>query len=105
MTKISELFLVLLFLNNIQALLNEDQKQTIEIQIGSKVEYDKNRNYFQFLYEGPTSANILFEIDDYDIDAFLTDPKGNRVPIKSDHYHYEDRSNIKNLTETGNYFL
>ena len=111
MPKISELFLLLLFLNNIQALLKEDQRQAIEIQIGSKVEYDKNRNYFQFLYEGSTSAKILFEVDDNDIESYLTYPGGKRVKLTNQGYkgfkdlRYENRSNIQNLTETGNYSL
>ena len=103
MTKISELFLILLLLLNIHTSSTEEDNPTIEIQIGTKVQYDKNRNYFKFKYEGEIGAMILFELND-DIDIYLISPKGKRTQINSD-YYYKDYNYFANLTETGTYYI
>ena len=81
MQKISKIILVLLLLGNISSLqtwLNEDKEQPIEIQNGSKVEYDKERSYFMFNYEGPNDAKIFFRFDEYNEELYLTNPKKER---------------------------
>ena len=103
MAKISELFLFLLLFLNIQTSTTEEKNPAIEIQIGTKVQYDKNRNYFKFKYEGEIGAKILFELND-DIDIYLISPKGKRTQINSD-YYYKDYNYFANLTETGTYYI
>ena len=89
MTKISELFLILLLLLNIHTLSTEEENPAIEIQIGTKVIYDKYRNYFKFNYEGEIVAKIFFTVDD-DIDMYLINPKGKKAQINEDHYSKEN---------------
>jgi hypothetical protein len=88
---------------NIHTLSTKEENPAIEIQIGTKVQYDKNRNYFKFKYEGEIGAKILFELND-DIDIYLISPKGKRTQINSD-YYCNDYNNFANLTETGTYYI
>lgn len=55
MSKISKpipLLLIIGIISSMTIRLNENKKQAIEITIGFKVEYDKNRNFFIFKFEG-----------------------------------------------------
>ena len=57
------ILLFLLLLGNIKSILtglNEEEKEAIDIKIGYKVEYDINRSYFQFKYEG--SNDLRFSL-------------------------------------------
>ena len=103
MTKISELFLILLLLLNIHTLSTEEENPAIEIQIDTKVIYNKYRNYFKFNYEGEIGAKIFFEVDN-DIDMYLINPKGKRTQISED-YHYKENNYYADLTETGTYYI
>ncbi len=107
MCKISTIFLLLLLLDgisSIQTWFNEDEKEAIPIEIGSSVEYDKIRSYFQFNYEGSTPAKIFFNLDDEDL--FLTYPDGTtKVNLKNDDDKYSDTNYIGNLTQNGIYHL
>ena len=106
MSKISLFFLLLLLIDCfscIETELYEEQKQAVEINISSKVEYDQNNNYFQFKYEGSNKAKIFFKID-FKSDLYLTYPKGEKVKLQSDdNYRFADY--VGNLTENGTYFL
>ena len=74
------IFLWLLLFNYIfstQPRLNTGKNQAIEFEIGSKVEYDMDRNYFKFDYLGPTNLTIYFSHLAYGVRIYLTDPKLN----------------------------
>ena len=103
MSKIYELFLISLLVLNIHTLPTEEENPAIEIQIGTKVIYDKYRNYFKFNYEGEIGAKIFFEVDN-DIDMYLINPKGKRTQISED-YHYKENNYYADLTETGTYYI
>ena len=103
MSRISEFFLILLLLLNIYTLSTEEENPAIEIQIGTKVIYDKYRNYFKFNYEGEIGAKIFFAVDD-DIDMYLINPKGKKAQINEDHYSKENNYYAE-LTETGIYYI
>ena len=107
MCKISKIFLLLLLLDgisSIQTWFNEDEKEAIPIEIGSSVEYDKIRSYFQFNYKGSTPAKIFFNLDDEDL--FLIYPDGTtKVNLKNDDDKYSDTNYIGNLTQNGIYNL
>ena len=106
MSKISKLFLLLLAIENalsIQAGLNEEENPLpIEIELGSKVEYDKNRNYFKFDYQGINNTLLYFSTTDYKIVLSLTYPKGNKKELSD--YSWE-RGYEANITENGTYLL
>ena len=106
MSKISKLFLLLLAIENalsIQAGLNEEENPLpIEIEFGSKVEYDKNRNYFKFDYQGKNNTLIHFVTTDSKVVLSLTYPKGNKKELSD--YSY-DRGYEANITENGTYLL
>ena len=98
MSKIFLLFFLLLFshISSIETILAEEDKQAIEINIGSKVEYDQNRNNFQFEYKGSNESKIVFDLDS-NSDLYLTYPEGKIITI-------QDRV-PQNLTENGTYYL
>ena len=98
MSKIFLLFFLLLFshISSIETILAEEDKQAIEINIGSKVEYDQNRNNFQFEYKGSNESKIVFDLDS-NSDLYLTYPEGNIIKIY-------DKYPV-NLTENGTYYL
>ena len=103
MLDISKLLLLVLILNCITSLkteINTDQKEAIEIQIGSMVDYDKTKNYFKFTYEGDNDSKILFIFEQKVGDLYLTDPHEER------HYLERRNKNYKgNLTYDGTYYL
>jgi len=103
MTKILGLFLILPLLLNIHTLSTEEENPAIEIEIGTKVQYDKNRNYFKFNYEGEIGAKILFTVDD-DINMYLINPNGKKTEINNYDYYKENRCFV-DLTETGIYYI
>ena len=75
MSKMSNILLFFLLLGNIKSILtglNEEEKEAIDIKIGYKVEYDINRSYFQFKYEGSNESKIFFDIDYYNTNLILT---------------------------------
>ena len=75
MSKMSNILLFFLLLGNIKSIingLNEEEKEAIDIKIGYKVEYDINRSYFQFKYEGSNESKIFFDIDYYNMNLILT---------------------------------
>ena len=106
MRKISKLFLLLLLLggiSSVQIQLNEEEEEAIEIEIGSAVEFDKNRNYFKFLYEAETTSKIIFRFEENDENLYLTYPSGKRIILGNNEY---SRKNFEgNLTENGTYYL
>ena len=102
MSKMLNFLLVLLLLGNIKSILTgineeEDEKQAIDIKFGYKVEYDKNRNYFRFIYEGSNETKIFFDIDYHQADLNLIYPSGEKAYLK-----IED---VGDLTENGTYFI
>ena len=106
MRKISKIFLLLLLLDGISSIqpeFNEDQNDAIPIEIGSSVEYDQTRNYFKFNYEGSTTAQIIFRIEDYDEDLYLTYPSRERINLRDSKYYRNNYAG--NLTENGDYYL
>ena len=106
MSKISKLFLLLLAIENalsIQAGLNEEENPLpIEIEFGSKVEYDKNRNYFKFDYQGINNTLVHFVTTDSKVVLSMTYPKGNKKELSD--YSWE-RGYEANITENGTYLL
>ena len=108
MSKISKLHLLLLLLSSIsrvRTLLNENERQAINMTVGSIVEYDKNRNYFQFTFEGSNESKIFFDFAMYREDLFLTKPNGDRINLKDDYTYDYSRNYIGNLTENGTYYV
>ena len=50
----SKHLLLLLLISSISNLeVGLDEKEAIELKIGYKLEYDKEKNYFKFLYDTP----------------------------------------------------
>ena len=104
MSKISKLYLLLLLLSSIsgiQTLSDKNKTDAIEMTVGSRVEFDKNRNYFKFTFEGSDKAKIIFDFYEYDEDLFLTKPNDVRINLK-DEYSYPY---LGNLTENGTYYV
>ena len=86
------IFLWLLLFNYIfstQPRLNTGKNQVIEFEIGSKVEYDMDRNYFKFDYFGPTNLTIYFSHLAYGVRIYLTDPKLNISSFYPGEYYYQ----------------
>ena len=77
------------------------------IEIGSSVEYDKNRRYFQFKYEGSIQALLCISFGDaFEQDLFLIYPSGEKVNVIYD-YQYRTRKGHfgEILKENGTYYL
>ena len=105
MSKMSNILLFLLLLGNIKSILtglNEEEKEAIDIKISYKVEYDINRSYFQFKYEGSNESKIFFDIDYYNTNLILTYPSKEKIFLKYENYY---SIYMGNLTERGTYFL
>ena len=101
MLDISKPLLLILMLNCIICLkTNTDQKEAIEIQIGSTVDFDKTKNYFKLSYNGGNDDKILFIFEDKVGDIYLTDPNGERHYLEGDYRIYKG-----NLTYEGIYYL
>ena len=108
MSKMSNILLFFLLLGNIKSILtglNEEEKEAIDIKIGYKVEYDINRSYFQFKYEGSNESKIFFDIDYYNMNLILTYPSKEKIFLKYENYYSDYRTYMGNLTERGTYFL
>ena len=78
------LFLLFLLLHHISAVepkLNDQENHPLEIQIGSTIEYDFQRKYFQFDYSGSSTA-IYFGYKEARPYVFLTDPQGNTMELE-----------------------
>ena len=104
MKTISELLLLFFLLNciaNLQAELKKDEKEPQEIKIGSKVEYDKNNNYFSFQYEGSNAALIVKFIDKSESEIYLKNSRSKKIELKD----LWGRAYIGNLTNSGTYYL
>jgi hypothetical protein len=57
----SKHLLLLLLISSISNLeVGLDEKEAIELKIGSKLEYDKEKNYFKFLYDTPGYSYLFF---------------------------------------------
>ena len=108
MSKMSNILFFFLLLGNIKSILtglNEEEKEAIDIKIGYKVEYDINRSYFQFKYEGSNESKIFFDIDYYNMNLILTYPSKEKIFLKYENYYSDYRTYMGNLTERGTYFL
>ena len=84
--KLFLLFLLLHHISTIEPKLNDQENHPIEIQIGSTIEYDFQRKYFQFDYSGSSTA-IYFGYKEARPYVFLTDPQGNTMEL--DHVSQE----------------
>ena len=107
MQTISKLFLLLLLfenISNIQTGFNQDKENAIEIKLGSKVDYDKTKNFFKFNYTGSTEAKIFFSTEDYSEGLYLTYPSGERTNIKT-HDEWGGSKYEGRLKEKGTYYL
>ena len=103
MQDISKLFFLAFLLNCILSLqtgLNADEKVPIEIKIGTKVEYDQNKNYFTFSYSGSTDAVIIIDFIKSYGEIYLTNPNKERNKLKNYNGFYPS-----NLTYEGIYFI
>ena len=94
------LFFVLNYIASLQVGLNEDEKEPQKIKIGSKVEYDKNNNYFSFQYEGSNAALIVKFIDKFGIEIILKNSKYKKIELNKIVGVY-----IGNLTKADTYYL
>ena len=102
MKAISELLLLFFLLNyiaSLQAGLNEDEKEPQKIKIGSKVEYDNNKNYFSFQYEGSNAALVVKFIGKKGV-IILKDSNKKNIELNKIYSGY-----IGNLTSSGTYYL
>ena len=104
-----KLLLLLLLINHISAIkhkLRDQEKQSIKFEIGSTVEYDFQRKYFQFYYSG-SSDTIYFSFTTRNIDIHLINDKNNEVPLEGGGNMYKIHSfnYTTNLTYAGTYFL
>ena len=104
--------LVLVLLSNIKSIRTgineekyEEEKQAIEIRIGYKVGYDKDRNYFQFKYEGSNEAKIFFDVDYSEINLNLIYPSKEKIYLKYEGFGSNYQTYMGNLTENGIYFI
>ena len=79
--KLFLLFLLLQHISTIEPKLNDQENHPIEIQIGSTIEYDFQRKYFQFDYSGSSTA-IYFGYKEASPYVFLTDPQGNTMELE-----------------------
>ena len=85
MKKELNLFLLLLFLSYIsstQPKFYAGENQAIKFEIGSTVEYDMDRNYFQFDYSGPTGVIIQFTILNFSPKFNITFPNGDKIKLR-----------------------
>ena len=57
--KLFLLFLLLHHISTIEPKLDDQENHPLEIQIGSTIEYDFQRKYFQFDYSGSSNAIFL----------------------------------------------
>lgn len=104
MQKISKFFLLLLLFNaisSIREVLENTDKTPIPIKIGSRIEFDKNRRYFQFDFSGPNNTRLYFRFITERADLYLT-AQDERKKVQR-----EDRSGYyyANLTYNGTYNL
>ena len=79
--KLFLLFLLLHHISTIEPKLDDQENHPLEIQIGSTIEYDFQRKYFQFDYSGSSNA-IFFGYKDSRPYVFLTDPQGNTMELE-----------------------
>ena len=102
------LFLLFLLLHHISAVepkLNDQENHPLEIQIGSTIEYDFQRKYFQFDYSGSSTA-IFFGYKESRPYVFLTDPQGNTMELERVPREYLDNKALYGKLESnGTYFL
>ena len=109
MKKELNLFLLLLLLSYIsstQPKFYAGENQAIKFEIGSTVEYDMDRNYFQFDYSGPTGVIIQFTILNFSPTAYITPPNGKKTKL-SKKYGYYSNSYIyeAELNYNGTYYI
>ena len=79
--KLFLLFLLLHHISTIEPKLDDQENHPLEIQIGSTIEYDFQRKYFQFDYSGSSTA-IYFGYKEERPYVFLTDPQGNTMELE-----------------------
>ena len=105
MQKISKFFLLLLLFNaisGIREVLEKGDKTPSPMKIGSLVEFDKNRNYFQFDFDGPNNTKLFFNFPGEEAELYLTAEGHERKEIKEErnyNYYY-----YTNLTYNGTYY-
>ena len=103
MQKISKLFLLLILFNaisSIREVLENGDKTPIPIEIGSSVEYDKNRKYFQFDFFGPNDTKLVIGFKNEEADLYLITQDERKKKLSQDHDNY-----YVNLTYNGTYYL
>ena len=103
--KLFLLFLLLHHISTIEPKLDDQENHPLEIQIGSTIEYDFQRKYFQFDYSGSSTA-IFFGYKESRPYVFLTDPQGNTMELESVPREYLDNKALYGKLESnGTYFL
>lgn len=98
------IFLLFSYISSDQRRLNREEKKPTKIKIGDFIEYDIDKNYFQFDYFGPTNnCSIYFIFKLYDVEIYLTNPKNNTFYVN--HNYYYAREFMASLDYNGTYFL
>ena len=103
MLKISKIFILLLLLENIssiETILDDTERKAIPINIGTSVEFFRDKNYFKFDYNDLRSAHIFFYFLGHMYTLYLTDPFGERKRIEYGRFGYEGELNYN-----GTYYL
>ena len=109
-TKISK-FILFIFLidtiSNIKIGLNDEKKDSIEFKIGSPVEYDQNKNYFKFDYFSANKTIIVFALNNYKVDIYLTNPIKEKKKIEKIYYdnNFHEEGIQAILDYNGTYYL
>ena len=99
--QISKHLLLLLLISSISNLeVGLDEKKAIELKIGSKLEYDKEKNYFKFLYDTPGYSYLFFYFPEVRPGMYVTDPKNERNKMNSSYRYLYTK-----LEYTGTYFF
>ena len=102
--KLFLLFLLLHHISTIEPKLNDQENHPIEIQIGSTIEYDFQRKYFQFDYSGSSTA-IYFGYKEASPYVFLTDPQGNTMELEYVSKEYLDTEVLSGKLESNGTYL
>ena len=108
MSKISKLYLLLLLLSSIssvQTLLDENETEPIEMKVGSRVEFDENRNYFKFNFTGSNESKIIFDFEQCILYMSLTNTNGETNSLKNMNGDHCIKNYVGNLTENGTYYV
>ena len=99
--QMSKHLLLLLLISSISNLeVGLDEKEAIELKIGSKLEYDKEKNYFKFLYDTPGYSYLFFYFPEVRPGMYVTDPKNERNKMNSSYRYLYTK-----LEYTGTYFF